>query len=126
MVEVETDHVIAATGYQVNLDRLQYLSPSLRARTRTFERVPVLDQVFQSSVPGLHFVGVTSAQSFGPVMRFVYGAKHAATTLTRYVRKSSHVRTSGLDRSYNQAVNRQTVARQAVARQTVTRPDTSA
>jgi len=30
---------------------------------------------------------VASAQSFGPVMRFVYGAKHAAAFLTAYLRK---------------------------------------
>ena len=36
-----------------------------------------------ASVPGLHFVGLSSARSFGPVMRFVVGAVHPARTLTR-------------------------------------------
>jgi FAD-dependent urate hydroxylase len=116
MVELETDHVIAATGYRVDLDRLHYVSPSLRARVRTFERVPMLDQAFQSSVPGLHFVGLMSAQSFGPVMRFVYGAKHTATTLTRYQRKSTRRRSFGHYGSY----------RPAVTKQAETRADTSA
>ncbi len=30
----------------------------------------------------LHFVGISSLQSFGSVMRFIYGAKHAAAILT--------------------------------------------
>jgi hypothetical protein len=86
-VTFETDHVIAATGYQVDLDRIQYLSPGLRAKIKAYEGVPILDRALQSSIAGLHFVGVASAQSFGPVMRFVYGAKHAAAFLTAHLRK---------------------------------------
>jgi len=86
-VTFETDHVIAATGYRVDLDRIQYLSAGLRAKIKTYEGVPVLDRALQSSIAGLHFVGVASAQSFGPVMRFVYGAKHAAAFLTANLRK---------------------------------------
>lgn len=86
-VMFETDHVIAATGYRVDLDRVQYLSPGLRAKIKTYEGVPILDRALQSSIVGLHFVGVASAQSFGPVMRFVYGAKHAAAFLTEHLRK---------------------------------------
>jgi FAD-dependent urate hydroxylase len=86
-VMFETDHVIAATGYRVDLDRIAYLSAALRAKIKTYEGVPILDRALQSSIAGLHFVGVVSAQSFGPVMRFVYGAKHAAAFLTAYLRK---------------------------------------
>ena len=135
-VEIETDHVIAATGYRVGLDRLQYIAPSLQARIKTFEQVPVLDHVFQSSVPGLHFVGVTSAQSFGPVMRFVYGAKHAAAIITRHVRKSSGARSHGVDGSHRQAVTTQpvtaqpapaqSISAQSIAGRVLTRADTGA
>ena len=83
----ETDHVIAATGYRVDLDRIQYLSPSLRAKIKTYEGVPILDRALQCSIAGLHLVGMASAQSFGPVMRFVYGAKHTAAFLTAHLRK---------------------------------------
>jgi thioredoxin reductase len=86
-VTFETDHIIAATGYRVDLDRIQYLSPGLRAKIKTYEGVPILDRALQSSIAGLHFVGVASAQSFGPVMRFVYGAKHAAAFLSAHLRK---------------------------------------
>jgi FAD-dependent urate hydroxylase len=84
---IETDHVIAATGYRVDLDRIQYLSADLRAKIKTYQGAPILDRALQSSIAGLHFVGVASAQSFGPVMRFVYGAKHAAAFLTAHLRK---------------------------------------
>jgi NADPH-dependent 2,4-dienoyl-CoA reductase/sulfur reductase-like enzyme len=72
------DHVIAGTGYRVDLKRLAFLDADLRDRVTTFAGYPVLDQRFQSSVPGLHFVGLTAAVSFGPVQRFVAGAGFAA------------------------------------------------
>jgi len=63
--------------------------------------VPILDRALQSSVTGLHFVGVASAQSFGPVMRFVYGAKHAAAFLTAYLRKDLRRPSAAVDAAGN-------------------------
>jgi FAD-dependent urate hydroxylase len=100
----ETDHVVAATGYRVDLDRIQYLSPGLRAKITTYQGVPILDRALQSSIAGLHFVGVTSAQSFGPVMRFVYGAKHAAAFLTAHLRKDVPRRSAAADAAGNAAL----------------------
>jgi thioredoxin reductase len=78
---LDADHVIAATGYRPALDRLRFLDVALRARVRSYAGTPVVDGRFQSSVPGLHFVGPAVASTFGPVMRFVYGADFAARTL---------------------------------------------
>jgi hypothetical protein len=39
-------------------------------------------------VPGLYFVGIAAANSFGPVMRFAFGADFAARTVTRALTKS--------------------------------------
>jgi FAD-dependent urate hydroxylase len=88
-MHIATDHVIAATGYRVDLGRLPFLDPSLRAAIKTAGGAPVLNPVFESSVPGLHFVGLASALSFGPVMRFVYGARHAAAILTAHMRSAA-------------------------------------
>jgi hypothetical protein len=43
-------------------------------------------------MPGLYFVGVTAANSFGPVMRFAFGAEFAAYTVTRALVKSVSLR----------------------------------
>ena len=43
----------------------------------------MLSSSFESSMPGLYFVGVAAANSFGPVMRFAFGAGFAARTLAR-------------------------------------------
>jgi len=88
----QTDHIIAATGYKVDLSRLGFLDEMLRAEIKTFNGSPRLSAAFESSARGLHFVGIASAQSFGPVMRFVYGAKHAATLLARDVRAARPAR----------------------------------
>jgi len=86
--EILTEHVIAATGYRVNLDRLQFLDAGIRSKIETLEGSPVLSSSFESSVPGLYFAGLAAANSFGPVMRFAFGAGFAAQTLTRAVVKS--------------------------------------
>jgi hypothetical protein len=80
-LEVEADHIIAATGYQVSVARLSILEPQLRSELVLEAQSPVLSSAFESSVPELYFIGVASANSFGPVMRFALGAKYAADRL---------------------------------------------
>jgi cation diffusion facilitator CzcD-associated flavoprotein CzcO len=82
-MEVAADHVIAATGYRPDLSRLTFLDESLRSRLRTVAGTPVVDRDYQTSAPGLFVVGPGVAPTFGPVMRFVYGADHAARTVGR-------------------------------------------
>jgi thioredoxin reductase len=81
-----TDHVIVATGYKVDLDRMDCLAPELRQNIAREGAAPVLDSHFETSVPGLFMVGIASAPTFGPVMRFMFGAKHVAPVLARRLR----------------------------------------
>jgi thioredoxin reductase len=94
--EIETEHIIAATGYKVDLERLQFLNPEIRSRLKSLNGSPVLSSNFESSVPGLYFVGVAAANSFGPVMRFAFGAGFAARTLTRTLTKSFSIQPSSV------------------------------
>ena len=71
------------TGYQVDIDRYAFLPPELLAQVHRRDGYPVLGAGFESSVPGLHFVGAPAALSFGPLMRFVCGTWAAARGLTR-------------------------------------------
>jgi cation diffusion facilitator CzcD-associated flavoprotein CzcO len=87
--EITADHVVAATGYKVDMGRLTFLSPAILSNIKTVEGTPVLSSKFESSEPGLHFVGLAAANSFGPVMRFAYGAAFAAETVTRALKKSA-------------------------------------
>jgi thioredoxin reductase len=84
---IEVDHVIAATGYQVDLERLDFLSPVVRQKIRLTGKAPALSANFESSVPGLYFVGVAAANTFGPLLRFAYGSAFVATRLARHLNK---------------------------------------
>jgi hypothetical protein len=88
--EVVTDHVIAATGYKVDVQRLSFLSKGIRASIRTVQDAPVLSANFGSSVRGLYFVGLASAFCYGPVMRFICGAGYAAQRLAQHLEKEVH------------------------------------
>lgn len=79
---LEADHVLAATGYRASLHRLTFLDEELRHDIRVAGAAPQVGRDFQSSVPGLYFVGPAVAASFGPVMRFVCGAEFAARTVS--------------------------------------------
>ena len=83
--QLSADHVIAATGFRVDLRALAFLEAGLRAQVRTLEDAPALSPDFESSVPGLHFVGVAAANTFGPVMRFLLGARYASRRISRHV-----------------------------------------
>jgi hypothetical protein len=48
-------------------------------------RAPRLTRHFESSVPGLYFVGAGAMLSFGPLFRFVSGAAYAAPTVARHL-----------------------------------------
>ena len=48
----QSNHVIAATGYKVDLDRLTFLDSALRDQLELSGRSPVLGKGFESSVPG--------------------------------------------------------------------------
>jgi len=86
--EIVTEHIVAATGYRVDLERLKFLNQEIRSQLKTVGGAPVLSSTFESSMPGLYFAGVAAANSFGPVMRFAFGAGFAARTLTRALAKS--------------------------------------
>src|SRR2546425_2057696 len=66
---VRADHVILATGYKVDVNALPMIHPSLRADIKTDMSIPILSHWFESSVPGLYFVGLTSLRAFGPLFR---------------------------------------------------------
>jgi hypothetical protein len=88
--QVATDHVIAATGYRFALGSLPFLSERLLAQLRSVQQTPVLSPNFESSVSGLYFTGLASANQFGPAMRFVHGADYTARRVFRHIASSGH------------------------------------
>jgi cation diffusion facilitator CzcD-associated flavoprotein CzcO len=80
--EMSADHLIAATGYRVDIRSLSFLDAKLLQKLRSYDAAPVLSSGFESSVPGLYFAGVATAKQFGPAMRFVAGVEYAARKIT--------------------------------------------
>jgi thioredoxin reductase len=83
--EIAAEHVIAGTGYKMSLHRLKFLGPEILPQISALEDTPILSRSFESSVPGLYFIGTISAYQFGPVTRFVCGAKFTARRLSRHL-----------------------------------------
>jgi thioredoxin reductase len=83
--ERHVDHVLLATGYRVDISRYPFLRERTLESIRRIDGYPQLDSGFQSSVPGLHFLGAPAAWSFGPLMRFVAGAEFASHAVTRRI-----------------------------------------
>ena len=91
---LETDHVLAGTGFKVDLDRLGFLDEDIRGEVRTHAGYPVLDGRFASSVAGLHFVGLPAALTFGPGQRFVWGSRAASQRVSAALAERSMPRPS--------------------------------
>lgn len=83
--ELVVDHVVAATGYKVSLERLTFLDAGPRTELNSVNDTPILSRNFESSVPGLYFVGPASANSFGPLARFACGAGFTAKRLPSHL-----------------------------------------
>ncbi|HVH66978.1 MAG TPA: NAD(P)-binding domain-containing protein [Gemmatimonadales bacterium] len=91
--KLPADHIMLATGYRVEIDRLTMIHPALRAHIATDQAIPILSHWFESSVPGLYFVGLSSLRAFGPLYRFVAGCGAAAR------RVASAIARNGVGRS---------------------------
>jgi FAD-dependent urate hydroxylase len=82
---LDVDHVVAGTGFRVDVARLGFLPQSLLARIETLSRYPVLTRSCESTVPGLYFVGAHAAVSLGPSERFLAGTHNCVRQLSRSV-----------------------------------------
>lgn len=102
------NHVLLATGYRIDVRKYEFLSGSLISGLRLMGGCPVLGRGFESSVPGLHFLGAPGVYSYGPLMRFVAGADFAARAVSQSV---LCVRSAGAGRQIAEALQ----ARQKVA-----------
>lgn len=96
------DHVVLGTGYKIDVAKLGVFTPRLLGEIATINGSPSLGAGMESTSPGLHFVGATAVNSYGPQLRFVCGAGFAARSVTRAVlenrikpqRRTSNVLTS--------------------------------
>ncbi|WP_376794738.1 FAD-dependent oxidoreductase [Thermogemmatispora sp.] len=84
------DHLFLGTGYRPDIHKLAFLDEALRAQILARDGYPVLNEWFESSVPRLHFAGALANHSFGPICRFVAGAKIPARQILRCAQRDRH------------------------------------
>jgi FAD-dependent urate hydroxylase len=79
------DHVVLGTGFDIDISRYGFIAPELCVAMQRIGGYPVLGRGFESSIPGLHFLGAPAAVSYGPIMRFVAGSPYAAPRLAQAI-----------------------------------------
>jgi thioredoxin reductase len=83
------DHIILATGYKVNMANIPFLSrgnilPSLQLGNG----YPVLDEHFQSTVPGLFVTSMPATQDFGSFFAFTVSVRASACIIGSFLNRS--------------------------------------
>ena len=90
---VTVDRVIFATGYKVDLARVPFLSAGdLLAAIETRNGFPVLDEGFQTSVPGLYMTSMPAMQDFGPFFGFTGAVRTSARLIGDAVKRVASIR----------------------------------
>jgi cation diffusion facilitator CzcD-associated flavoprotein CzcO len=73
------DQVILATGYKVNVEQIPFLNQgNILAHLETRNGFPVLDEHFESTLPGLFFTSMCATQDFGPFFAFTAAIRTSA------------------------------------------------
>jgi len=90
--QLVVDHVIAGTGYHIDVERLAFLDQALRWKIERLGQAPKLSASFETSVPGLSIIGPASTTSFGPLFRFVAGAEYAAAVVSAQLASHTNLR----------------------------------
>jgi hypothetical protein len=87
---IDVEHVVAGTGFRIDLARLAFLSAEIRSKVSTNHGYPLVSRVGESTVAGLYFAGAPTAASLGPSVRFIAGTHNVtrllANSLTRHAR----------------------------------------
>jgi thioredoxin reductase len=86
-LSLPADQVICATGYRPDLRSLKFMDDALRVRIDHVDHTPHLSDHFETSVPGLYAMGTLSANTFGPLMRFMVGSEYVAPRLAAHLAK---------------------------------------
>jgi cation diffusion facilitator CzcD-associated flavoprotein CzcO len=76
---IVVDQIILATGYKVNVAQVPLLAEgNIMTRLEIRNGFPVLDEQFQSNMPGLFFTSMCATQDFGPFFAFTAGIRTSA------------------------------------------------
>lgn len=88
---LDADHVICATGYDVTVKRLPFLSPSLANAVTGPSGNSFVKRDFQTRAAGLYAIGPMAMDNFGPLLRFMAGCEYVSPRLARKLAWRSRV-----------------------------------
>ena len=73
------DEIVLATGYKVEIGQIPFLANgNVLNDLETRNGFPVLDEHFQTSVPGLFITSMPATQDFGPFFAFTVSVRVSA------------------------------------------------
>ncbi len=73
------DQIVLATGYKVNVSQIPLLAAgNILPQLEIQNGFPVLDEHFQSNLPGLFFTSICAVQDFGPYFAFTVSVRTSA------------------------------------------------
>jgi pyruvate/2-oxoglutarate dehydrogenase complex dihydrolipoamide dehydrogenase (E3) component len=73
------DHIIMATGDKVMIDRVPFLAQgNMIEKLAVQNGFPVLDDHFQTNLPGLFITSMAATQDFGPFFAFTVSVRTSA------------------------------------------------
>ena len=76
---VVVDDIVLATGYKVAIDQVPFLAQgNLLPQLATHNGFPMLDEHFQTNVPGLFVTSMAAGQDFGPFFGFTISVRTSA------------------------------------------------
>ena len=83
------DSVILATGYKVDISNVPYLSAgNIIGQLESRNGFPVLNEDFETSVPGLFITSMPATQDFGPFFGFTIAARVSARLICNALSES--------------------------------------
>jgi thioredoxin reductase len=81
---LNVDHIVLATGYKVDIAQLPILANgNLLERLETRNGFPVLDDHFETSIPGLFMTSMPAGQDFGPFFGFTVSVRASAKLICK-------------------------------------------
>ena len=89
---ITADHIILATGFKVNIHNVPFLTEgNILSKLATNNDFPVIDEHFQTNLPGLFITSMAAGQDFGPFFGFTIAVRTSAKLIGKAISKSLSV-----------------------------------
>lgn len=89
---ITADHIIIATGFKVNIRNVPFLAAgNILSKLNINNDFPVIDEYFQTNLPGLFITSMPASQDFGPFFGFTIAVRTSAKLIGKAITKSLSV-----------------------------------